>query len=72
MEQCPDLKYVQTLPDFSPILGMRVDKPELPYHDLRVQRAINMAVNKQEIIDEYYGGHAEFLYVDFIILRRVY
>ena len=61
MKQCPDLKYVQTLPDFSPILGMRVDKPELPYHDIRVRRAMNMAVNKQEIIDEYYGGHADML-----------
>ncbi|MBN2238441.1 MAG: ABC transporter substrate-binding protein [Dehalococcoidales bacterium] len=37
---------------------MRVDKPELPISDIKVRQAMNMAVNKQEMIDDYYEGNA--------------
>jgi len=37
----------------------RVDKPNLPFKDVKVRRALNMAVNKQRIVDEYYKGNAE-------------
>ena len=36
---------------------MRVDTK--PFDDIRVRRALNMAVNKQEIVKPYYGGNAE-------------
>ena len=36
---------------------MRVDTK--PFDDIRVRRALNMAVNKQEIVKAYYGGNAE-------------
>ncbi|MBI2850273.1 MAG: ABC transporter substrate-binding protein [Chloroflexi bacterium] len=43
----------------------RMDKPELPWgpqddpNALKVRRALNLAINKQEMIDNYYGGNAE-------------
>jgi peptide/nickel transport system substrate-binding protein len=60
-KQCPALEEIQTLPDFTPIIAGRVDKPELPFKDIRVRRALNMGINKQEIIDDYYDGHADML-----------
>ena len=38
-------------------LAMRVDTK--PFDDIRVRRALNMAVNKQEIVKAYYNGNAE-------------
>ena len=38
-------------------LAMRVDTK--PFDDIRVRRALNMAVNKQEICRAYYNGNAE-------------
>ena len=38
-------------------LSMRVDTK--PFDDIRVRRALNMAVNKQEIVSAYYNGNAE-------------
>lgn len=57
MKQSPDLEYLGVVS--GPTLPvMRVDKPELPYYDIRVRRAMNIAVNQQEIVDEYYSGNA--------------
>ena len=39
----------------------RIDKEELPFKDIRVRRALNLAVNQQEIIDDYYQGNAIML-----------
>src|SRR5678815_4209193 len=38
-------------------LAMRVDTK--PFDDIRVRRALNLAVNKQEIVQAYYNGNAE-------------
>ncbi len=38
-------------------LSMWVDQK--PFGDIRVRRALNMAVNKEEIVGAYYGGNAE-------------
>ena len=38
-------------------LAMRVDTK--PFDDIRVRRALNMAVNKKEIVSAYYNGNAE-------------
>jgi len=40
------------------LLVMRVDKPELPFYDIKVRRAMNIAVNQQEMVDAYYNGNA--------------
>ena len=41
------------------ILWGRMDKAELPFKDLRVRQALNMAVNKQAIVDQFYGGNTQ-------------
>jgi len=40
---------------------MRTDKPELPFHDIQVRKALAMGINRQEIKDSYFGGNAEIL-----------
>jgi peptide/nickel transport system substrate-binding protein len=60
LKQFPDMKYV-TLPGADNHLYFRVDKPELPFSDLRVRRALTMVINKQELIDDYYNGFADLL-----------
>ena len=32
-----------------------------PFDDVRVRRALNLAVNQQEIVDKFYGGNAELM-----------
>ncbi len=53
----PDLKWSRWLSMSGTFLSMRVDTK--PFDDVRVRRALNMAVNKQEIVKAYYGGNAE-------------
>ena len=60
-EQIPELDYTINRASFLFMLSGRVDKPELPFHDLKVRRALNMAVNQQELVDDYYEGNAELL-----------
>jgi peptide/nickel transport system substrate-binding protein len=53
----PDLKWNKWLATSGTFLSMRVDQK--PFDDIRVRRALNMAVNKDEIIKAYYNGNAE-------------
>jgi peptide/nickel transport system substrate-binding protein len=53
----PALKWNKWLATSGTFLAMRVDTK--PFDDIRVRRALNMAVNKDEIIKAYYNGHAE-------------
>ncbi|HEY0846231.1 MAG TPA: ABC transporter substrate-binding protein [Noviherbaspirillum sp.] len=55
----PALKWNRHLSMNGQFLAMRVDTK--PFDDIRVRRALNMAVNKQEIVKEYYGGNAELM-----------
>ncbi len=57
IEKTHHLESVGTVLDNWTIWG-RVDKPELPFKDIRVRQALNLAVNQQEIVDKYFGGHA--------------
>ena len=56
-KSAPQLKWAKWLSMSGTYLSMRVDQK--PFTDVRVRRALNMAVNKQEIVKEYYGGNAE-------------
>ena len=53
----PQLQWSRYLFTRGTFLSMRVDTK--PFDDIRVRRALNMAVNKQEIIDSFFGGNAE-------------
>ena len=56
-KSAPQLKWSKWLSASGQFLAMRVDQK--PFGDIRVRRALNLAVNKQEIVKSYYGGNAE-------------
>jgi peptide/nickel transport system substrate-binding protein len=56
-KNAPQLQWSKGLSTLGSFLSMRVDTK--PFDDIRVRRALNLALNKQEIVKEYYGGNAE-------------
>lgn len=56
-QTAPQLKWSRRLATLGQFLAMRIDQK--PFDDIRVRRALNFAVNKQEIVKSYYGGNAE-------------
>jgi len=58
MQTNPELQWVETM-EVPGVLYMRVDKPELPFQDIRVRQALNMAIDRQQLVDDYYSGHGE-------------
>ena len=58
-ESTPELRWSRWLSTSGNFVAMRMDQP--PFDDIRVRRALNMAVNQQEIVDLFYGGHAELM-----------
>lgn len=56
-KSAPQLKWNRWLATSGTFLSMRTDTK--PFDDIRVRRALNMAVNKEEIIKSYYNGNAE-------------
>ena len=55
-KNAPAIKWKRWVSTGGTFLSMRVDTK--PFDDIRVRRALNMAVNKQEIVSSYYGGNA--------------
>lgn len=56
-KNAPQLQWARRLSILGSFMAMRVDQK--PFDDIRVRRALNMAINKQEIIAAHYGGNAE-------------
>jgi peptide/nickel transport system substrate-binding protein len=56
-KSAPQLKWNRWLNMSGQFLAMRVDTK--PFDDIRVRRALNLAVDKQEIVKSYYNGNAE-------------
>ncbi len=54
----PQLQWSRWLNMSGTFMAMRMDQ-DGPFKDIRVRRALNMAVNKAEIVKEYYAGNAE-------------
>jgi peptide/nickel transport system substrate-binding protein len=53
----PQLQWTRYPATSNYTMAMRMDMK--PFNDIRVRRAMNLAVNKKEIIDSFYGGNAE-------------
>ncbi|HEX7036099.1 MAG TPA: ABC transporter substrate-binding protein [Pseudomonadales bacterium] len=58
-ETTPELRWNRWLAATGTFLALRVDRP--PLDDRRVRRALNLAVNQPEIVERFYGGHAELM-----------
>lgn len=56
-KSAPQLQWSKWLDTNGVFLSMRVDSK--PFDDIRVRRALNLAVNKQAIVKEFYNGNAE-------------
>ena len=56
-KNAPALKWKRWVNTGGVFIAMRVDTK--PFDDIRVRRALNLAVNKQEIVKSYYNGNAE-------------
>ncbi len=46
----------RSYPSGSIEIYMRTDKPEQPWYDINVRRALQMAINEEEIVRDYLGG----------------
>ncbi len=57
-KSAPHLQWSRRLSILGSFMAMRIDV-DGPFKDVRVRRAMNMAVNKKEVIDAHYGGNAE-------------
>ncbi|MEW6184402.1 MAG: ABC transporter substrate-binding protein [Thermodesulfobacteriota bacterium] len=53
----PQLKWSKHIATGNYTVALRMDRK--PLNDIRVRRALNLAINKKEIIDSFYGGNAE-------------
>jgi len=57
----PQLMYKKFYPCIGGAIGMRTDKPELPFKDKNVRRALMMATDFETIKNTYCGGEAQIL-----------
>jgi peptide/nickel transport system substrate-binding protein len=60
IQTSPDLKYVKYLNGWVNVIGMRQDKPDLPYKDKRVRQALMLATDFKGLVKAL-GGEAEIL-----------
>jgi peptide/nickel transport system substrate-binding protein len=55
-KSCPQLQWARRISGVNFSMAMRMDKK--PFNDIRVRRAMNLAINRKEMIDSIYGGEA--------------
>ncbi len=60
LKENPDIQYNRRPVGGMSLLSGRQDK-DLPFKDIRVRQAMNMAIDRQELIDDYYQGNAELV-----------
>jgi peptide/nickel transport system substrate-binding protein len=59
METAPELRWRRWLSPGGNLVALRVDRE--PFDDIRVRRALNMAIDKRRIVSELYEGEAELM-----------
>ena len=58
----PQLKHVSYFDDYGQAcIYMRTDKKDSPFADKRVRQALWLAIDNQQILDDYYGGEGTLL-----------
>jgi len=57
----PEMGWISYPPGNFTGIALRLDKPELPWYDLRVRRALGMAFNNQAMFEDFYVGNAVML-----------
>ena len=60
LKQRPELKYANGYQS-TWVLSGRMDKADLPYKDIRVRQALNLAVDKTAFLRDYFKGDGELL-----------
>lgn len=58
-KSAPKIQWSRYLQNGGQFIAMRMDQK--PFDDIRVRKAMNLAINRQEIVKAYYGGNAEML-----------
>jgi len=58
-KNAPQLQWSRYLSTANYMVALRTDTK--PFDDIRVRRALNMAVDRKQIIDSFFGGNAEIL-----------
>lgn len=58
-KSAPELNFRSSIAPQGTYVALRTDKP--PFDDVRVRRAMNLAVNQQEILDSVLNGEGELL-----------
>ncbi|MBI4188127.1 MAG: ABC transporter substrate-binding protein [Chloroflexi bacterium] len=58
----PDVKYLSYITRSPTSISLRVDKPELPWYNLKVRQALVMAIDYNTIIKDYFKGEADMVY----------
>ncbi|MBI4283635.1 MAG: ABC transporter substrate-binding protein [Chloroflexi bacterium] len=61
LKTTPRLKSRGFVPIRVPVIGFRLDKPDLPFKNKRVRHALTMAIDFQGIKKDLYRGQAEIL-----------
>ena len=60
LKQRPDIQYVKRVGGVN-VLSGRMDKKDLPYKDIRVRQALNMAVDKEAYLNGFLAGEGVML-----------